>query len=95
MPKRISVRSDKTLSSLRSRHFSMGANGNAVNFLKIIDRSFIDDDQLKPSKSFIAVVIFIFFGISIFRYKFHFELPPLNISFNRRFSYRCLRTFRI
>jgi hypothetical protein len=87
----------KTLSSkcFSINKHSLIANHSKENFIRITDRSVLDDDPLNLVKTIAVVFLIIFGGILLISKKARFTPHQFYQYYNKQYSYLSLRTIRI
>lgn len=86
--------------TVASKSFSINnhllkANHSKENFIRITDKSVLDDDQLNPIKTVAVVFLIIFGGVLLISKKATFTPHQSHQYYNKQYSYLTLRTIRI
>jgi hypothetical protein len=81
-------------SGVRSRGNSIDINQRSINFTRLGDKCFLEENQLELMKC-IAVLVVTFFGFISFRFRQTVSTLYVRLIYNKQYSYLSLRTFRI
>ncbi len=81
-------------SGLRTRRNSVDINQHSINFARLGDKCFLEENQPELMKC-ISILIVTFFGFISFRFSQTFSTLSDRLIYNKQYSYLFLRTFRI
>jgi len=81
-------------SGLRARRSSVDNNQHSINFARLGDKCFLEENQPELMKC-IAILNVTFLGSISFRFRQTFSTLSDRLIYNKQYSYLSLRTFRI
>ena len=82
--------------NLSTNKYLLNADHSKENFIRITDRSVLADDQLKPSKTTIPIILLIIFGgVLLIGKKVSFVSYQFYQYYSKQHSYLSLRMIRI
>jgi len=77
------------------KHHKLNANYSNINFIRLIERSVLNDDQTNLIKSLPVIILIVFGGLVFLKTNFKIIAPQTYLFHNSRHSYLNFLTIRI
>lgn len=84
----------KTYASV-NKSYTICTNSSKLNFIRLFDKSILDDDHFSSNKFSAKVILLVFGSLVILFFSIEFILPELYLFFNKQCVYLIFLCFRI